>query len=142
MRKVFLSFTLGILLSLSGITANSASAHSGRTDAYGCHTCKTNCPSYGLSYGEYHCHNAPAIAPKPTATPALPVTEKTAPTIFIGIPKIKTQLYQCAIVGNNSSKIYHLKGSSYIRSMVVSGKKCFATEDAAKKAGYRKAKAQ
>ncbi len=32
-------------------------AHPGRTDAFGCHTCRTNCPSWGLLYGEYHCHN-------------------------------------------------------------------------------------
>ena len=32
-------------------------AHPGRTDSNGCHTCKTNCEKYGLSYGEYHCHN-------------------------------------------------------------------------------------
>lgn len=31
-------------------------AHPGNTDSYGCHTCRTNCPSWGLSYGEYHCH--------------------------------------------------------------------------------------
>ena len=41
-----------------------AFAHPGRTDAYGCHTCRTNCPSWGLSYGEYHCHNAKAL-PQP-----------------------------------------------------------------------------
>lgn len=40
-------------------------AHPGRTDAYGCHTCKTNCPNWGLSYGEYHCHNSKgAVQPK------------------------------------------------------------------------------
>ena len=39
-------------------------AHSGRTDSAGCHTCRTNCPSWGLSYGEYHCHNA-KILPQP-----------------------------------------------------------------------------
>lgn len=32
-------------------------AHSGRTDSSGCHTCYTNCEKYGLSYGQYHCHN-------------------------------------------------------------------------------------
>lgn len=32
-------------------------AHPGRTDSNGCHTCKTNCPSWGLNYNEYHCHN-------------------------------------------------------------------------------------
>jgi hypothetical protein len=35
----------------------SAFAHPGRTDSSGCHTCKTNCEQWGLSYGEYHCHN-------------------------------------------------------------------------------------
>lgn len=33
-------------------------AHPGNTDSYGCHTCRTNCESWGLSYGEYHCHNS------------------------------------------------------------------------------------
>ena len=32
-------------------------AHPGRTDASGCHTCRTNCAKWGLSNGEYHCHN-------------------------------------------------------------------------------------
>lgn len=39
-------------------------AHPGRTDSSGCHTCKTNCPNWGLSYSEYHCHNAKAV-PQP-----------------------------------------------------------------------------
>lgn len=39
-------------------------AHSGRTDSYGCHTCRTNCSSWGLSYGEYHCHQAKSL-PQP-----------------------------------------------------------------------------
>lgn len=33
-----------------------AFAHPGRTNRYGCHTCRTNCERWGLSYGEYHCH--------------------------------------------------------------------------------------
>lgn len=32
-------------------------AHPGRTDSSGCHTCRTNCASWGLKQGEYHCHN-------------------------------------------------------------------------------------
>ena len=39
-------------------------AHPGGTDSSGCHTCRTNCPSWGLSYNEYHCHNAKAL-PQP-----------------------------------------------------------------------------
>jgi hypothetical protein len=41
-----------------------AYAHPGRTDASGCHTCRTNCANWGLSTGEYHCHNAKAL-PQP-----------------------------------------------------------------------------
>lgn len=37
------------------------SAHPGRTDANGCHTCHTNCPKWGLGDEEYHCHNAKAL---------------------------------------------------------------------------------
>lgn len=39
-------------------------AHPGRTDSYGCHTCKTNCAKWGLNMGEYHCHQAKAL-PQP-----------------------------------------------------------------------------
>lgn len=39
-------------------------AHSGRTDSAGCHTCRTNCSSWGLSNGEYHCHGA-KTSPQP-----------------------------------------------------------------------------
>lgn len=31
-------------------------AHPGRTDRFGCHTCKTNCKKWGLKYNQYHCH--------------------------------------------------------------------------------------
>lgn len=41
-----------------------ANAHPGNTDAYGCHTCRTNCSKWGLSTGEYHCHRAKAL-PQP-----------------------------------------------------------------------------
>lgn len=34
-------------------------AHPGRTDSSGGHTCRTNCPSWGYNYGEYHYHNNP-----------------------------------------------------------------------------------
>jgi hypothetical protein len=33
-----------------------AEAHPGRTDGSGGHTCRTNCESWGLEYGEYHYH--------------------------------------------------------------------------------------
>ena len=39
-------------------------AHPGRTNLVGCHTCRTNCHSWGLSYGEYHCHRSKGL-PQP-----------------------------------------------------------------------------
>ncbi|MBI2097306.1 MAG: YHYH domain-containing protein [Candidatus Sungbacteria bacterium] len=39
-------------------------AHPGGTDSSGCHTCRTNCSSWGLSYGEYHCHASKGL-PQP-----------------------------------------------------------------------------
>jgi hypothetical protein len=33
-----------------------AEAHPGRTDGSGGHTCRTDCESWGLEYGEYHYH--------------------------------------------------------------------------------------
>lgn len=44
--------------------SNIVSAHPGGTDSSGCHTCRTNCASWGLSTGEYHCHNAKTL-PQP-----------------------------------------------------------------------------
>lgn len=41
-----------------------ALAHPGRTDSSGCHTCRTNCPNWGLLYGEYHCHRSKGL-PQP-----------------------------------------------------------------------------
>lgn len=41
-------------------------AHPGGTDSSGCHTCRTNCSGWGLSYGQYHCHNNRGV-PQPLA---------------------------------------------------------------------------
>ena len=48
-------YSFAILLSLFLFTG-SASAHPGRTDSSGGHTCRTNCESWGLDHGEYHSH--------------------------------------------------------------------------------------
>lgn len=47
------------------------SAHSGNTDIYGCHTCYTNCYSYGLTYGQYHCHTPKPYAPPVPTCPSM-----------------------------------------------------------------------
>lgn len=44
------------LFAFRAVDSDSCIGHPGRTDRYGCHTCRTNCPSWGLEYGQYHCH--------------------------------------------------------------------------------------
>ena len=75
-------------------------AHPGRTDSSGCHTCHTNCPSWGLSYGEYHCHNdgggsnntmtvqSESTIVNPTDTPYIPRTTNTPKPTETPIPTI------------------------------------------------------
>ncbi len=46
---------IGVMLFFAGIMP--VMAHPGRTNSSGCHVCRTNCASWGLSNGEYHCHN-------------------------------------------------------------------------------------
>lgn len=69
-----------------------SSAHSGRTDSAGCHTCRTNCPSYGLSYGEYHCHT-PKISPTYNSSYPTYSTDQTT-KIKEYINKEKTNYYK------------------------------------------------
>ncbi len=45
------------IISLILFSSDRAMAHPGRTDSSGGHTCRTNCPSWGLDWGEYHYHN-------------------------------------------------------------------------------------
>lgn len=63
---------LGILVvGVLAILSSYASAHPGNTDSSGGHTCKTNCPSWGLGYGEYHFHGGGSPSPSfsiPTTT--------------------------------------------------------------------------
>jgi len=57
LKSVFvISFTVFFLNPLV------AFAHPGGTDSSGCHTCRTNCANWGLSTGEYHCHNSKGLS--------------------------------------------------------------------------------
>lgn len=56
---VIVTFTVSF-----GPTISLSSAHPGRTDFVGCHTCRTHCPNWGLFYGEYHCHRSKGL-PQP-----------------------------------------------------------------------------
>jgi hypothetical protein len=51
-KKILLTYVFFLFL-----FAGNASAHPGNTDAFGGHTCRTNCEQWGLNYGEYHYHD-------------------------------------------------------------------------------------
>lgn len=53
MKRIFLLVAIVCILCLPLNTL----AHPGRLDGKGCHTCKTNCASWGLVDYEYHCHS-------------------------------------------------------------------------------------
>lgn len=58
--------------------APGAAAHPGNTDSRGGHTCRTNCPSWGLSYGQYHYHSGSrsSLSRSRDALPLLPPAPK------------------------------------------------------------------
>lgn len=104
-RTLLLLTTVATLL-LS--TTFQASAHPGRTDSKGGHTCQTNCAQWGLATGEYHLHSADggytnsqgqkydkegnliSSAPKPTAAPVATAATSPAPSKIIASPAAAT----------------------------------------------------
>jgi hypothetical protein len=70
-------------------------AHPGRTDANGGHTCRTNCESWGLQYGEYHYHGGGGGGSNGSTvdTQTAPVQESVIIPTNISIPtRIPTRL--------------------------------------------------
>lgn len=61
-KIVFIIFIIIILIDFN------VYAHPGRTDSNGCHTCRTNCEKWGLSYGQYHCHNGSSTSNNKTTS--------------------------------------------------------------------------
>lgn len=68
MKKKMLCCTIALLL----VSGSVVSAHPGRTDANGGHTCRTNCERWGLSYGEYHYHNGGGSSSGSTSSSSTP----------------------------------------------------------------------
>lgn len=64
------------------------------------------------------------------------------PTTFVGIPKTKTDLFNCSVVGKKQTSLYYLRDSKTIKQMTPVGKVCFATEQEAKDKKFKKAKWQ
>lgn len=145
MKKYLISLMIAGLVFGVGILP--ASAH--RSGCHRWHSCPSDTGSYVCGDLGYTSGCPTSIAPQPNPAPSpTPSTGNSInsnlnqTTDFIGKPRTRAQLYRCPVVGNYNSHIYHLKGSRYIRSMSVSKKMCFATEQEAIKAGFRKSKAR
>lgn len=109
MRKSIFVLIMAIML----IAASApASAHPGRTDANGGHTCWTNCEKWGLEYGEYHYHNggssgsgkstssnsdssvkseSTSVKKKTTSKPAAPAYQKSNLTLKVNSQKVSLE---------------------------------------------------
>ena len=74
-------------------------AHPGNTDSSGCHTCRTNCSSWGLSTGEYHCHQSKGIS-----QPLEPVRSIKAQQITVPAPEYKTPKVSVVMNKNTQTK--------------------------------------
>jgi len=56
MRYV-LFIVIMLIIGMGVLAVTPVAAHPGPTYSDGGHSCRTNCPSWGLEYGEYHYHN-------------------------------------------------------------------------------------
>lgn len=104
LRPLPLTATLALLGFLSLLSAAQLEAHSGRTDASGCHHDRQN--------GGYHCHNSggssPSSAPSssPGSAPSKPSIPLNSPTNVIELPsrtEVSGQLFQVVSVGDGDT---------------------------------------
>ncbi len=66
--------------------------------------------------------------------------ECAAQSTFVGTPKSKTDLLNCAVVADTKTKTYWLQGHSAISTLPLKNKTCLLSENDAKSAKYRKVK--
>lgn len=151
-------YLIGLLIFVSTLSM-SAPALAHRSGCHRWHSCASDSGSYvcgdtgycSQCSNNYYCkggsynpgwqqaqNNTPVSVPSVSQTPSSGQPAVQSP--FVGNPKTYRQLYSCLVVGNRSSMIYHLKGSGYIKKMNLKGKKCFATQEDAISAGFRKSK--
>jgi hypothetical protein len=100
-----------------------ASAHPGRTDARGGHTCRTNCAKWGLSDGEYHYHNgggsSSGSSSNPKAAAPAPVYTEPKEVVPPGTMKVNLPSYSIIVngqqVANAASKypVFEYKNITY-----------------------------
>src|SRR3712207_1686130 len=118
-KNVFaIAFTLILLTGF----VSSVDAHPGRTDANGGHTCRTNCESWGLGYGEYHSHNSGGatggsthiVQPTQKAVPTAPAVQRNV--VRTTVP---TRLPTSAPTKNHMSKLTWTKRSCFRSSVLL-----------------------
>jgi hypothetical protein len=84
-------------------------AHPGRTASDGCHYCRTNCDSWGVSWNQRHCHGG-YVAPVATSQPILTITPKPtrvptpAPSPEPSQINIKTEEPEETVLGTETVK--------------------------------------
>lgn len=137
MKKIIHKILISLFVTIL-VLPFSASAH--RSGCHRWHSCPSDTGSYvcgdlGYTSGCPITNTIPTSNNYRTSSSA-----SMASGYFVGIPKTRADLNNCLIVGNYTSYIYHLKGSKYIKGMVLKSKKCFSTETEAKDAGFRKSK--
>jgi S1-C subfamily serine protease len=64
----------------------------------------------------------------------------TAPKAYVGEPRNATDLKNCAVVADKTTKKYYVKGSAAIKTMSYKGKICYPDEASVKAARYVKGK--
>lgn len=80
-------------------------AHPGRTDSVGCHRCRTNCSSWGLSYGEYHCHRSKGLSQPKEPVRSIRDQQITVPAPEYKIPGVDRIQIQTRPVANQSVEV-------------------------------------
>lgn len=144
LKQLQFYFVIGVFIVSLLNSPTSVSAH--RSGCHSWHSCPSDSGSYTCGDKGYcsgcpsnqYCKNG-AYSPTPALAPKKSAPASAATSVITGAPKTVAELYKCLVVANKKTKIYHLKGSSYIRQMNVKDKECFASEKNAKEKGYRKA---
>ncbi|GEM_PF-2693844 len=110
MRRALLIF--GLVIVAYVFFPAKTQAHPGNTDSSGGHTCRTNCSSWGLEYGQYHFHNS-----KSYPSFSYPSYTPPAPTITVKSFLVSKVFGYDKIVIADSSDYY----------IVTTGYGCFST---------------
>lgn len=87
-----------------------ATAHPGRTDKNGGHTCRTNCAKWGLEYGEYHYHNGGSSSSGSSSSSSNSSSSSSSPKEVVpeGSLKVSLPTFQVFVndqlISNSTSK--------------------------------------